>query len=238
VENLWTTLTDRENPKDQKNALRASSEASIGPDWAVTVPTSRFAMLVAADWLRHRLPVFASCRRKLVRHLCKPYWRAGWCNRDIIHAMDHRPGLFNQATGVLICPERIAAPRAFIASRLAAWRTPEGVTLPGHWTSRVTDAAATKTARAQVAARHGRAGAALLRPGERALSAHRITEHGRNARPPASPTTRAAAKTTLTAALAKPSRHFQNHRTPWGNPTMRSVNDFSWSTSEPPPRPR
>jgi hypothetical protein len=78
------------------------------------------------------------------------------------------PGLFGQATGVLISPERIAAPRAFIASRLAAWRSAEGVILPGHWTSLLTDAAATKTARALVAARHGRAGAALLRPGERA----------------------------------------------------------------------
>ncbi|MEA2263144.1 MAG: hypothetical protein QOJ51_5969 [Acidobacteriaceae bacterium] len=54
------------------------------PDWAVTVSTSRFAMLVAADWLRCRLSVFALCSRKLVRHLCKPYWRAGCCNRDIL----------------------------------------------------------------------------------------------------------------------------------------------------------
>jgi hypothetical protein len=60
--------------------------------------------------------------------------------------MDHRPGLFSQPPGVLICPERIAAPKAFIASRLAAWRTPEGVILPGHWSSLLTDAADTKTA--------------------------------------------------------------------------------------------
>ena len=159
-------------------------------------------MLIAADWLRRRLPVFAQCSRKLVRHLCKPYWQAGWCNRDIIHAMDHRPGLFHQTTGVLICPERIAAPQAFIRSRLAAWRTPAGAILPGHWSSLLADAAATQAARHQVAARHGRAGAALLRPGERALSAQRITEHGRAARPPASPTTRAAARATFAATQA------------------------------------
>lgn len=52
--------------------------------------------------------------------------QAGWCNRDIVHAMDHRPGLFGQTPEVLICPEHIAAPTAFIASHLAAWRTPEG----------------------------------------------------------------------------------------------------------------
>src|SRR5947209_20164010 len=101
-----------------------------------------------------------------MQHRCAPYLQAEVRNRDIVHAMDHRPGLFHQTTGVLICPERIAAPQAFIRSRLAAWRTPAGVILPGHWSSLLTDAAATKTARRLVAAHHGRAGAALLRPGE------------------------------------------------------------------------
>jgi hypothetical protein len=159
-------------------------------------------MLIAADWLRRQLPVFAACSRKLVRHLCKSYWSAGWCNRDIVHAMDHRPGLFGQAPGILICPERVAAPRAFIGSRLTAWRTPQDVILPGHWSALLADAAPATTARRLVAARHGRAGAALLRPGERALTAQRITDHGRAARPPASAATRAAAKATLGAALA------------------------------------
>ena len=199
-------LAEPSTGNNQRTALRAGSDNGAGPDWALTVPTSGFAGLIAADWLRRRLPVFARCSRKLVRHLCKPYWSAGWCNRDIVHAMDHRPGVFHQAAGVLISPERVTAPKAFIASRLAAWRTPDGVILPGHWSTRVTDAAATKAARALVAARHGRAGAALLRPGDRGLTAHRITEHGRASRPPASPTTRAAARAALAAAQARRAR--------------------------------
>jgi hypothetical protein len=193
--------------KPHKTALRAGLDNKESSDWVTTVPTSRFAMLIAADWLRRRLPVFACCSRKLIRHLCKPYWHAGWCNRDIVHAMDHRPGLFGQASGVLLCPARIAAPKAFIASRLAAWRTPDGAIVPGHWTTRVSDAAATKTARRRVAERHGRAGAALLRPGEHTLTPHRIIEHGRAARPPASPRTRAAARATFLAAQAQRARH-------------------------------
>jgi len=193
--------------KPQQTALRAGLDNRNGPDWVTTVPTSRFAMLIAADWLRRRLPVFASCSRKLIRHLCKPYWHAGWTNRDIVHAMDHRPGLFSQSSGVLICPHRIAAPKAFIASRLAAWRTPDGAILPGHFTSRITDAAATKAARHHVAQRHGRAGAALLRPGEHTLTAHRITEHGHTARLPASPGTRAAARAAFAPAHATRARH-------------------------------
>jgi hypothetical protein len=194
------------NPSDtrtpQPTALRADLDDKDGPDWATTVPTSRFAMLIAADWLHRRLPIFGRCSRKLIRHLCKPYWRAGWTNRDLVHAMDHRPGLFGQAPGVLISPERIAAPRAFIASRLAAWRTPDGAILPGHWTARVTEAAAARTARRFVAQRHGRAGAALLRPGEGVLIAQRIIDYGQAVRPLASPATRAAAKAALGAALA------------------------------------
>jgi hypothetical protein len=57
-----------------------------------------------------------------------------------------------------------------------------------------------------VAARHGQAGAALLHPGERALTAQRIADHGRANRPPASPATRAAAQATLGAALADRAR--------------------------------
>jgi hypothetical protein len=52
----------------------------------------------------------------------------------------------------------------------------------GHWTSLLNDVAAAKAARRLVAARHGRAGAALLRPGERAGScAHpTVQECGRS----------------------------------------------------------
>jgi hypothetical protein len=211
VDNLWTIPAGSTRPRhrpadpskenDQRTTLRPGSETNSGPDWAIIIPTSGFTMLIAADWLRRRLPVFASCIRKLVRHLCKPYWSAGWCNRDIVHAMDHRPGLFGQPAGVLLCPQRIAVPRAFIRSRLTAWRSSEGAILPGHWSTLLTDAAAATTARRLVATHHGRAGAALLRLGERALTAQRIADHGRAARPPASPTTRAAAQATLGAAL-------------------------------------
>jgi hypothetical protein len=83
VDNLGTIPADPEKPhhhpaepgkgNNQRTALRAGSETSCGPDWELTVPTSGFAMLIAADWLRRRLPVFARCSRKLVRHLCKAH---------------------------------------------------------------------------------------------------------------------------------------------------------------------
>jgi hypothetical protein len=170
--------------KHQLTALRAGSDRDQAPDFSIMVPVGSFEMLVAAEWLRREVPVFGRCSRKLVRHLCKPAWRAGWCARDIIHAMDHRPGVFGQPTGVLLSPTYVASPAQFIRSRLRAWLTAEGKVLPGYWTSRVADAGSTRTARKRVAACHGHAGARLLRAGERELSAERIAEHGRSVRLP------------------------------------------------------
>jgi hypothetical protein len=48
---------------------------------------------------------------------------------------------------VLISPDRVAAPRVFIASRLQAWRDPEGMILAGHYSTGLANAATTKAAR-------------------------------------------------------------------------------------------
>lgn len=165
-----------------KTALRAGSEKGSVPDLSIMVPVSGYEMLACADWLRGQLAVFARCSRKLVRHLCKPYWRAGWCGRDIAHAMDHRPSVFAQPTRVLLIPSHVVSPAQFIRSRLAAWRTPTGAITVGYWAAKVADAHDAHTAPARVASRHGRTGAALLRPGHRALTAERIAEHGRAVR--------------------------------------------------------
>jgi hypothetical protein len=167
-----------------KTALRAGSEEQELLDFSIMVPVTEFEMLVAADLLRQHLPVFTRCSRKLVRRVCRPYWRAGWCNRDIAHAMDHRPSVFSQPSGILLSPERVASPRQFIRSRLRAWLTAEGTVLPGYWSSRVTRADAARAARQRVADCHGRAGVRLLRAGEQVLTADRVAEHGRQARLP------------------------------------------------------
>jgi hypothetical protein len=191
-------------------ALRAGSEEGGSPDLSIMVPVGGYQMLVCADWLRARLPVFARCSRKLVRCLCKPYWQAGWCGRDIVHAMDHRPSVFSQPTRVLLTPTHVVSPAQFIRSRLAAWRTGDGAIVAGYWAAKVADATEANTAAARVADRHGRAGAALLRAGERTLTAERIAEHGR--------TVRAQIRSCATAGQPRPS--------PSPRPTPRSEADL------------
>lgn len=162
-------------------ALRAGPDRSYRADLSTMVPVSRFEMLVCADWLRRELGVFGRCSRKLVRHLCRAYWRAGWCNRDIVHAMDHRPSAFSEVSGLLLSPEHVHSPAQFVRSRLTAWRGESSEVLPGYWSTRQRDATIGRSARVQIRARHGRAGARLLRAGERALTPAHITEYGRAA---------------------------------------------------------
>jgi hypothetical protein len=167
------------------------------------VPVTRYAMLACADELRRRRPaVFGRCSRRLVRALCRPYWRTGWCNRDILHALDYRPSMFASVTRELAVPEQLASPRQLILGRLRAWRDSQGVIRPGYWTSQLartaTDGADTGTAagggspaRHLVRARHGRAGARLLRAGEQTLTAERVAAFGRAARAAGNPPWRA-----------------------------------------------
>ena len=105
---------------------------------------------------------------------------------------------------VLLSPAHVVCPPQFIRSRLAAWRTPEGAVVTGYWAAKVAEADAAKNAQAEVLARYGRAGAALLRAGERTLTADHITEHGRTAR--AQTRAHASAGPGCTATPVRPAR--------------------------------
>jgi hypothetical protein len=194
VDNFWSQVPDQ--GKQRMTALRAGSEEGMVPDLLIMVPGSRYQMLACADELRRRRPaVFGRCSRRLVRALCRPYWRAGWCNRDILHALDHRPSMFTQVARELGMPDELVSPRQLILSRLRAWHDDRGRIRPGYWTSRTRSVAgsvagsatAGVSARELVRQRHGRAGARLLRAGDRGLSVERIVEHGAAMRPGSPP---------------------------------------------------
>ena len=189
VDNSGRNCPDRE--KGRMTALRAGSEEEV-PDLLIMVPVSGYEMLACADDLRRRHLLAGRCSRRLVRQLCRPLWRAGWCNRDVLHALDYRPSMFGQPCRPLVAPDHVVSPAQFIRSRFGAWRGPDGTIRPGYWTSRADTAAG--RARELVRSRHGRAGVRLLRAGEQALSAERIAEHGRAARTP-TPNARPAAGT-------------------------------------------
>lgn len=140
-------------------ALRARLEKEQVWTWDERVPTTRAQMLAAACELRRQHPILARLSGKAVRATARPYWRAGWTNADLLHALAYRPNSWWYATS---CPvNQVISPAGWARSRLAAWRTPTGQILPGH--------SAQQATRDQVAARHGRAGLAALPAGAAAL---------------------------------------------------------------------
>jgi hypothetical protein len=217
VDDLGMPPADPWGEQDQRSALRAPLRGEQGSIWASTSPTSGFEMLIAADWLRRTVPVFARVTRKAVRAVCRPFWRAGWSNLDIVHAMDHLPAAFGPAAGTPIGrgPADGLDPASawwWIRTRLDAWRTADDRVRTGFYQVKGRQAAM----RRAVAAAHGRAAAKLLREEDLTVDtelvsqrlAQRIVEFGRRVAaelrpptprpaPPAEPTsseqTRAAA---------------------------------------------
>ena len=178
VDNRRRDAADPWGGQDQKSALRARSEDGSRPS---ECPGSSFGQLVAAQWLRRRLPIFDRLTRFGVRRLCRPFWAAGWSSLDIVHAMDHLPGAFGARAEVPIGRgpgDGLDHTQAWhwIKTRLDAWRDPDGRVRAGFY-----QRAGMRTAlRAEVTARHGKAGAALLRQGDTGpLTADRIAEFGR-----------------------------------------------------------
>ena len=141
-------------------------------------------MLIAADWLRRRLAVFARLTRKATRAVCRPFWRAGWSCLDIIHAMDHLPAAFGARAHTPIGrgpADHLDPAQAWwwIRTRLDAWRDPDGQPLRGYYQTR----GRRKAARDAIAARYGRAATAVLDDVDLArdpvLTPEKITQFGR-----------------------------------------------------------
>lgn len=82
---------------------------------AVHPPTKR-DRLRAAEALRWWSPILRRMSARMLRHLLRPWWDAGWSPRDVLYALDHRPDgtPWRNAAG-------IRTPAAWIRHRLAAW---------------------------------------------------------------------------------------------------------------------
>ena len=126
-------------PRGQ-SMLPRTSTAPLG-----AVPQSGSEALAAARAMQERIRLLRSLSAEHLRHLARPFWRAGWRPADILHAIDHEPG--GRQHGYTTA---VRAPAAWIRARLAAWLGPDGTPLPSPGQRRAKDAA---RARAEAAAR-------------------------------------------------------------------------------------
>ncbi|WP_224388543.1 hypothetical protein [Pseudonocardia sp. ICBG1293] len=117
------------------------------------VPLTRGEMLAAARQLRDD-PLLARLSPRAIRAAVKAFWRAGWTNNDLRHALAHQPTLNGPSRPVERCPaSQVRWPSGWLRHRLAPWTGPRGPLTSPHLDARQ---------RATLAARHGRAAAQRL----------------------------------------------------------------------------
>jgi hypothetical protein len=141
----------------------------------------------AADCLVQHVMALRTVGPVRVLPAVRDHFAAGWCVRDVVHALNYRPDgeHFGHDTGVWSVQEAPAKTLARLTSRLAVWRWSEGgegtagAVMPGEWTA--TRQAMSAAARAQAEARaghdaewHERAAAAAESDGRGAAAARMI----------------------------------------------------------------
>ena len=143
----------RTENQDQPEKDRAPRGQSLlprpGPAPLAAVPQNGSDGLAAARAMQERARLLRSLSAEHLRHLARPFWRAGWRPADVLHAIDHEPG--GRQHGYT---SAVRSPAAWIRARLAAWTSPDGTPLPSPGQQR---AAAAARARAEAAARRDEA---------------------------------------------------------------------------------
>ncbi|ATY17252.1 hypothetical protein CU254_42460 (plasmid) [Amycolatopsis sp. AA4] len=92
--------------------------------WARTVPTTRAEMLAAAAELRRQHTTLARLSAKAIRSECRSWWRAGWCNDGLLHALRARPvGWSGASTARSHAVYAVIHPAGWVRSRLSIWTT-------------------------------------------------------------------------------------------------------------------
>jgi len=135
--------------EDKTEKARAPRGQSVlprtGPAPLGAIPQSGSEALAAAQVMQERARLLRRISAEHLRHLARPFWRAGWRPADVLHAIDHEPG--GRQHGYTAA---VRSPAAWIRARLAAWLGPDGTPLPSPGQQR---AAAAARARAHAAAR-------------------------------------------------------------------------------------
>ncbi len=96
-------------------------------------PEGRREGHLAIDTMAIYAPIFAPIDREAIYLVVRPYFAAGWCVRDILHAIDYRPdGTGHRDTGIAwVRGEPHDQTRARLMFRLRMWRWGEADTSDG-----------------------------------------------------------------------------------------------------------
>lgn len=111
------------------NNMRAALRAA--GNWNDTRPTRTQAdRLRATRYMQFASPVARLLSDRHLRHLCRDFLLAGWCAREILYALDHRPGGAEHPYAYNASDLRV--PAGWFAHRLRFWRAADGTPLLGY----------------------------------------------------------------------------------------------------------
>ena len=136
-------------------------DGPTGSFFDLRVPVTAGQMLAAATELRRADRALARLTPRWIRSLMAQWWRSGWTNADLLHALGHAPTTGGSRRSDRCPAAQLRRPDGWVRHRLGRWL--EGSTPmppPRLW----------EHTRQQVAARHGGAGAMRLPYGADALS--------------------------------------------------------------------
>lgn len=110
-------------------ALRAAGSQENDTPWpAMAVTHSRRDRLAAAEAMQAANPVAALVSTRQLRSIARPWLAAGWCVRDLLHALDYRPD--GAAHGYAYQLADLRCPPGWIAYRWRFWTDSDGHPLP------------------------------------------------------------------------------------------------------------
>lgn len=109
-------------------ALRAAGGLDSETSWPATAVTrGKRDRWAAATTLRNTNPVLGRISMKHLASIARPWLQAGWCIRDLLHALDHRPDGTPHPYAFAI--DDIEYPPGWVAARWRAWTDAEGAPL-------------------------------------------------------------------------------------------------------------
>ncbi|MGI8417418.1 MAG: hypothetical protein ACR2P2_14685 [Nakamurella sp.] len=110
-------------------ALRAAGSPEKTPHWPANAVThSRRDRLAAAETMQATNPVAALISLHQLRSIARPWLTAGWCIRDLLHALDYGPDGTAHAYAYQLADLR--CPAGWIAYRWRFWTDSDGHPLP------------------------------------------------------------------------------------------------------------
>ncbi|GAA4554836.1 hypothetical protein GCM10023175_53780 [Pseudonocardia xishanensis] len=117
------------------------------------VPGSPAQMLAAAAELKRADRALWRLSPRAVRALFRPWWRAGWANSDVLHALNHSPAIGGSRRADRCPAAQLRRPEGWVKHRMSHWLDSGTPLTAPRLVGALTEA---------VTARHGNAAAARL----------------------------------------------------------------------------